>query len=63
MKLEEALNVCQPTQYLGRDAWTKNGSIMRLTSSAKTIEELKASIELTPESLEAEDWNIYEMMS
>lgn len=62
MKLEKALGICQPTQCLARDAWTKNGSIMRLMSSARTLEEIKDSLELTPESLEAEDWNIYEMM-
>jgi hypothetical protein len=61
MKLEEALNVCQPTQYLARDAWRKNGSIMRLVSSCKTIKEFKISINLTPESLEADDWGIYEV--
>jgi len=60
MKLEEALNVCGPTQYLARDAWRENGSIMRLVSSCKTLKEFKTSINLTPESLEADDWGVYQ---
>lgn len=58
MKLEDALRLSTPTQCLGRKEWIKNNSPMRLISSAKTIEELK--IELTPESLNADDWDIYE---
>ncbi len=59
MKLEDALRLSSPTQCLGRKEWIKNNSLMRLISSAKTIEEL--NIELTPESLNADDWDIYEM--
>lgn len=62
MKLEEALNLCTPTQCLGRDAWVKNGSTMRVISSAKTLEEIKFSLDLSPESLDADDWNIYEII-
>jgi hypothetical protein len=60
MKLEDALKLSRPTQCLGRKEWLKNGSLMRLISSAETIEEL--NIELTPESLNADDWDIYEMV-
>jgi len=61
MKLEEALNICKPTQYLARDEWIKNGSLMRLMSSYKTIHQIKESLEFTQESLNADDWNIYEI--
>ena len=59
MKLEDALILSAPTSCLGRKEWIKNGSHMKLVSSAKTIEEL--NLELTPESLEADDWDIYEV--
>jgi hypothetical protein len=62
MKLEEALKLSSPTQCLGRDKWIKDGSIMHLVSSAKTLEEIKLSLDLTPESLNADDWSIYEMI-
>jgi hypothetical protein len=61
MKLEEALNVCQPNQCMARDVWIKDGMITQLVSSAKTLEEIKESLNLTPESLEADDWGIYEI--
>lgn len=60
MKLEEALRLCSSTQYLARDAWCKKGSILKLVSSAKTIEEI--NLDLTPESLNADDWETYEIM-
>jgi hypothetical protein len=61
MNLEEALQLCSPTQYLGRNIWIKNGRIMHLTSCAKTIEEIKHDLNLSLESLNADDWNIYEI--
>lgn len=61
MKLEEALNVCSPNQCIARDVWIKNGMITQLVSSAKTLDEIKESLKLSPESLEAEDWGIYEI--
>jgi hypothetical protein len=35
---------------------------MHLVSSAKTLDEIKYSLDLTPESLNADDWNIYQVM-
>lgn len=61
MKLEEALRLSSPDQCLGRDAWIKGGILMHLVSSAKTLEEIQLSLDLTPESLNADDWNIYEI--
>lgn len=61
MKLEEALQLSSPTHCLGRDAWIKDGHLMHLVSSAKTLEEIKLSLDLTPESLNADDWNIYQL--
>jgi len=61
MKLEEAINVCLPEQCLGRDAWVKNGSLIRLISSARSIDELKTKLILTDESIDADDWEIYEI--
>jgi hypothetical protein len=62
MKLEEALKLSSPNQCLARDAWKQSGSLMHLVSSAKTLEEIKLSLDLSPQSLEADDWNIYEIM-
>lgn len=36
---------------------------MHLVSSQKTLEEIKMSLDLNPESLNADDWNIYEIRS
>lgn len=59
MTLQEALNICSPAQYLARKAWIENGIMMRLMSSVKAIEQL--NLDLTPESLSADDWDIYEI--
>jgi len=63
MKLEEALKLSSPSQYLARDMWKQRGSLMHLVSSAKTLEEIKLSLDLSAESLNADDWNIYEIMA
>jgi len=62
MTLEEAFNVCLPTQCLGRNAWIKNGIIMHLISADKPLIEIKLDLDLNSESLCADDWNIYEIL-
>lgn len=63
MTLEEAFQLSCPHQCLGRDVWIQGGIIMHLVSSQKTLEEIKMSLDLNPESLNADDWNIYEIRS
>ena len=59
MKLEKALSLCEPNQYLARKAWREGGILIRLMDSAKTLDQLQ--VNLTPESLAADDWEIYEV--
>jgi hypothetical protein len=59
MTLDEALRVSTTEHYLARRAWIEKGSKIRLVSSAKTIEEFQ--VELTKESLDADDWDIYDV--
>lgn len=60
MKLGAALSLCASNQYLARQAWIDKGSLMRLIDSARSIENL--SVELTAESYNADDWQIFEVM-
>ena len=59
MKLEKALGLTQPNQYLARRGWIQAGILIRLMDSAKTLEQLH--VNLTPESLAADDWEIFEV--
>lgn len=59
MKLEKALSLTEPNQYIARKEWRDKGILMRLMTSAKTLEQL--SLDLTPESYNADDWEIYEV--
>lgn len=59
MNLEKALSLTEPNQYIARKSWREAGILMRLMTSAKTLEQL--SVDLTPESYNAEDWEIYEV--
>lgn len=58
MKLEEALSICSPNQFLYRKKWRDNGSTMKLSTSAKTLKEFTTSLILTDDSREADDWLI-----
>lgn len=59
MKLEEALNLCAPDEYLAREKWIEAGIFMRVLTNAKTANEL--TVTLTEESLNADDWEIFEV--
>lgn len=61
MNLEEAYAYSCPHQFLGRDVWIKQGMIMHLVSREKTLKEIIISLDSNTESLEADDWNIYEI--
>lgn len=56
MKLNEALVVCKPDEFITREKWQKKGISMTLLTSAKSIELL--DVTLTDESLHADDWLI-----
>lgn len=59
MTLQEALSCSTDKQFIARRKWRKNGTLMHLCSSSKTIEEL--NVDLTDESLNADDWEIFEV--
>lgn len=59
MNLKEALGLTQPNQYIARRGWVQAGILTRLMDSAKTLEQL--SVDLTPESYNADDWEIFEV--
>ena len=55
MKIEEAYECSLPTQYLTRLAWLKDNMIHHMISCDKTLEEIKAELYQSPETLSAED--------
>lgn len=61
MTLDEAYGYSSPKQYLGRSAWIKNNIILHLVSCAKTLQEIKMSLDNSTESFNADDWNIFEI--
>ena len=61
MTLEEAYGYSSPIHYLGRSAWIDNNIILHLVSCAKTLEEIKIGLDNSTESLNANDWNIFEI--
>ena len=63
MTLEEAYGYTSPIHCLGRAAWIKDNKILHLVSCAKTLDEIKMELINSPESLTAEDWNIFEIRS
>lgn len=58
MTLDEVLRIAAPGQYVARRTWCDAGSIMRLLVTPMVIEELPVT--LTQESLNADDWDIYD---
>ena len=58
MILDEALEKRTGNELLARKFWIDNKSHMRLCTDAKKIDELLQSINLTQESIEADDWVI-----
>lgn len=55
MTLQEALSISTDKQFLTRKKWRKNGISMRIFTSSEEL-----NINLTDESLNADDWEIYE---
>lgn len=61
MTLEEAYGYSSPSQCLGRSAWIKSNIILHLVSCAQTLEQIKMELDNSSESLNADDWNIFEI--
>lgn len=61
MTLDEAYNFSCEHQCLSRLAWIKDNIIFHAVSRAQTLEQIKLSLDLNAEALNAEDWNIYEI--
>ena len=61
MTLQKALSIAQSNQYIARKKWRESGISMKLVTSAKTIDQL--DVGLTPESLQADDWEIFEVIN
>ncbi len=62
MTLEEAYECSSSFQFLGRNAWIKSGIIMHLISCDKTLDEIKIELDQSSESLNADDWQIFNIM-
>ena len=61
MTLEEAYKFSSPSQCLARSLWIQGGLIMHLVSRDQTLEKIKMSLDQSSESLNANDWNIFEI--
>ena len=61
MTLEEAFNFSSLHQYLGRHNWIKQGRILHLIPCDQSLDQIKLSLDSAHESLNADDWDIYEI--